>query len=377
IVGRTIVLNNDPHVVVGVMPPAMRFPSRLTDVWLPLGPVIPTFPTSRGVHPGLFAIGKLKAGVSFEAAAADMDTVARRIEAANPDSNKDVAVAMIPYFEQIVRNIRPTLYVLLGAVGFVLLIGCANLANLMLARAERRQREIAVRAALGAERRRIIQQLLTESLLLSAIGGTLGLLLATWIVKLFVASQPVTIPRIDLVAVDGRVAAFAAALSIFTGIVFGLVPALRASSPDLLPSLKQTGRGGGSSSRRLRSVLVVVEMALALVLLVGAGLMIRSFAKLMAIPTGFNPHGLVTMRLTLPRSKYGDLERWQAFHDELVRRVSAVSGVTAAGINSAVPLEGGGSESAVLAEGDPMPAPGKPATMCLFQTTSPDYFRAM
>src|SRR5262245_451086 len=377
IVGRTIVLNNDPHVVVGVMPPAMRFPSRLTDVWLPLGPVIPTFPTSRGMHPGLFAIGKLKAGVPYDAAVADMDTVARRIEAANPDSNKDVAVAMIPYFEQVVRNIRPTLYVLMGAVGFVLLIGCANLANLMLARAERRQREIAVRAALGAERRRIIQQLLTESRLLSAIGGTLGVLLAKWIVELFVASQPATVPRIDLVAVNGRVVAFAAALSMVTGLVFGLGPALRASAPDLLSSLKQTGRGGGSPSRRFRSVLVVVEVALALVLLVGAGLMIRSFAKLMAVPTGFDPSGVVTMRLTLPPVKYGDLERWQAFHDGLVRRLSDVPGVTAAGLNSAVPLEGGGSESSVIKEGDPMPAPGKPAAMCLFQTTSPGYFRAM
>jgi putative ABC transport system permease protein len=377
IVGRTIVLNDDPHVVVGVMPAAMRFPSRLTDVWLPLGPVIRTFPQSRGVHPGLFGIGRLKRGVSFDRAAADMDLVARRIEAAHPDSNKNVAVAMVPYFEQVVRNIRPTLYVLLGAVGFVLLIGCANLANLMLARAERRQREIAVRAALGAERRRIVQQLLTESLMLSVAGGTLGVLLAAWIVKLFVASRPVTIPRIDLVAVDGRVVAFAAALSIVTGIVFGLVPALRASAPDLLASLKQTGRGGSSPSRRFRSALVIAEVALALVLLAGAGLMIRSFAKLMAIPTGFDPEGVVTMRLTLPPSKYADLPRWIAFHDDLVRRVSGIGGVTAAGVNSAVPLEGGGSESMVLAEGQPMPAPGQPGTICLFQATSPDYFRAM
>ena len=207
LVGSALVLNNEPHIVVGVMAPGMRFPSRLTDVWLPIGPAIATFPKSRGNHPGLYAVGKLKAGVPFESAVADMDTIARRIEAANPDTNKDVAVAMIPYYEQIVRNIRPTLFVLLGAVGFVLLIACANLANLMLARAERRQREIAVRSALGAERWRIVQQLLTESLLLAVAGGTLGILLATWIVKLFVASQPVTIPRIDMIAVDGRVIA--------------------------------------------------------------------------------------------------------------------------------------------------------------------------
>jgi putative ABC transport system permease protein len=377
IVGRAITLNGEPHVIVGVMPRAMRFPSRLTDVWLPIGPVVPTFPQSRGVHPGLFGIARLKSGVSYEQAVADMDRVARTIEEENPGSNKNVAVAMVPYFEQIVRNIRPTLKVLIGAVGFVLLIGCANLANLMLARAERRHREIAVRAALGAERRRIVQQLLTESLMLAAIGGALGVLLAAWLVKLFVASRPVTIPRIDLVSVDGRVIAFAAALSIATGILFGLVPALRASAPDLLSSLKQGGRGGSAPSRRLRSALVVIEVALALVLVTGAGLMIRSFGKLMAIPTGFDPEGVVTMRLTLPPAKYADLTRWLAFHDDLVRRVSAIGGVTAAGINSAVPLEGGGSEAGVVVEGQPMPQPGQIGTTSLFQAASPDYFRAM
>jgi putative ABC transport system permease protein len=378
LVGRSVVLNNEPHVVIGVMPPGMRFPSRLTDVWLPLGPVVPSFPASRGSHPGLYAVGKLKPGVSFARAVADMDTVARRIEAAHPDTNKDVAVAMIPYYEQIVRSIRPTLYVLLGAVGFVLLIGCANLANLMLARAERRQREIAVRSALGAERRRIVQQLLTESLVLAVAGGALGILLATWIVKLFVASRPVTIPRIDMVGVDGRVMAFAAALSILTGIVFGLVPALRASSPDLLSALKQTGRSGSTSpSRRFRSVLVVAEVALALVLLVGAGLMIRSFARLMAIDPGFDPDGVVTMRLTLPAAKYRDVDRWSAFHEELVNRVSAIAGATAVGVNSALPLEGGGSEAGVVVEGRPMPAPGEHGTATLFQASSPGYLRAM
>jgi putative ABC transport system permease protein len=378
IVGRSIVLNDEPHVIVGVMPPGMRFPSRLTDVWLPFGPIVPTLPAGRGNHPNLFVAARLRPGVSFDHAAADMDTSARRLERQYPDSNTDVAVSMTPYYEQIVRSIRPTLYVLLGAVGFVLLIGCANLANLMLARAERRQREIAVRASLGAERRRIVQQLLTESLLLALAGGALGNVLATWIVKLFVASQPVSIPRIDLVAVDGRVAAFAAALSILTGLVFGLVPALRASTPDLLSALKQAGRGGGlAPSRRFRSALVIGQVAMALVLLVGAGLMIRSFARLMAVAPGFDPDGVVTMRVTLPPAKYRDLDRWLAFHDELVRRISAVPGVTAAGLNSAVPLEGGGAESGVLVEGRPIPPPGAQGDMCLFQATAGDYFRAM
>jgi putative ABC transport system permease protein len=377
ILGRAIVINGEPHTVVGIMPAAMRFPSRLTDVWLPLGPAIETFPP-RGAHPGLFGIGRLKPGVTFDRAQADMDTVARRIESQFPDANAGVTVGMIPYYEQIVASIRPTLLVLLGAVGFVLLIGCANLANLMLARAERRQQEIALRAALGAERRRIIQQLLTESLLMSLIGGALGVLLAWWMISLLAASRPTTIPRIDQLAIDRRVLAFSALLSILTGVIFGLVPAIRGSATDLVKSLAHGGRGVGlGRSRRFRSTLVVAEVALALTLLVGAGLMIRSFANLTAIDPGFNPENVVTMRVTLPPSKYADRTRWTAFHDEVVRRVAAIPGVVAAGLNSALPLEGGGSESPVIAEGQELPSRGNPGTMCLFQATSPDYLKAM
>ena len=177
IVGRPLILNGVPHTVVGVMPATMRFPSRTTDVWLPLGPAIATFPQTRGSHPALFVVGKLKPGVTFDAAVADMDTIARRIEQQFPESNKDVAVGMTPYHEQVVRNIRPTLLMLAGAVGFVLLIACANLANLMLARAQRQQRDIAMRRALGAARWRIVQQMLTESVVLSLLGGLAGIAL--------------------------------------------------------------------------------------------------------------------------------------------------------------------------------------------------------
>ncbi len=373
---RSLLLNGDAYQIVGVMPAAMRFPSRLTDVWLPLGLSIPTFPPTRGAHPGLYVIGRLQAGVPFARAAADMDTLARRIEQAHPDTNRDVTVNVASYYDQIVSGIRPTLFTIAGAVGFVLLIGCANLANLMLARTERRQRDVAVRAALGADRRRILQQLLAESLLLSAIGGALGLLLAAWLVRLFVASGPVTVPRVDLIRVDGRVVAFTALLSMATGIVFGLVPALNASAADLLSTIKQASRGGCAGSRRFRSSLIVVEVALALTLLVGAGLMIQSFARLMAIDTGFDPAGVVTMRLSLPPAKYPDLARWTAFHDELVRRVSAIPGVVAAGVNSAVPLQGGGSEAGVFLEGHPV-VRGKADAATLFQACSPEYLRAM
>ena len=378
ILGRALMLNGEPHTVVGVMPPAMRFPSRLTDVWLPIGPAIRSFPTGRGSHPNLYVVAKRKAHVTFDAATADMDAIAVRLEKEYPASNLGLRVAMIPYYEAIVRFIRPTLFVLLGAVGFVLLIGCANLANLLLARSEQRQRDLAVRRALGADRWRIVQQLLTESVLLAVVGGGLGLLLAVWMVKLFVASQPATIPRIDLVGVDGRVLAFAASLSMVTGILFGLVPALRASSPDLRSALSQSARGSAlAPSRRLRSTLVVVEVALALTLLVGAGLMIRSFTKLMSIETGFDAERVVTMRMTLPPAKYGELPAWIAFHENLVQRVAAVPGVTAVGLNSAIPLGGGGSESGVVVEGRPTPGPGDQRTVCLFQASTNDYLRAM
>src|SRR5262249_38884387 len=303
----------------------------------------------RGAHPGLFAVAKLKPGVGVDRASAEMDTIARRLERQYPLSNTDHTVSVVPYYEQIVQNIRPALLTLMGAVAFVLMIACANLANLMLAKADARQRELAIREALGATRWRLFQQLLTESVLMAIGGGALGVVVAWWGVKAFVASRPSTVPRIDLVAVDLRVLAFALAVSIGTGVAFGLAPALRASSLDLLTSLKDARRaapGGGrrpgpGAGRRLRSALVVGEVALALVLLTGAGLTMRSFAALTAIDLGFDPSHVVTMRMALPSTRYPDVTSWIAFHRELVQRASAIPGVEAAGLNSAVPLEGG------------------------------------
>jgi putative ABC transport system permease protein len=377
-VGRTVMLDGEPHTIVGVMPAGMRFPSRTTDVWLPLGLFVPQFPPERGAHPGLFGIGKLKPGISVERASADMDAIARRLEQQYPLSNTDHTVAVESYYEQIVRNIRPALLMLFGAVAFVLLIGCANLANMLLARADSRQREFAIREALGASRWRILQQQLTESVLMAVGGGAIGALLAWWGVKAFVASRPLTVPRVDLIAVDLRVLAFAAVVSIATGIAFGLFPALRAASIDLQTSLKDAARGSSGSSRSTRSALVIGEVALAIVLLVGAGLTMRSFAALTAIDLGFTPSRVVTMRVSLPAARYPELERWSVFHRDLLQRAAALPAIDAVGLNSSTPLEGGGSESEVRYEGEPPPSsPKEEATTCLFQAASPDYFRAM
>jgi putative ABC transport system permease protein len=377
-IGRSITLNDEPYTVVGVLPAATRFPSRATDVWLPLGLFVRTFPTDRGAHPGLSAVAKLKPGITVTRASGDMDAIARRLEQQYPVSNTDHTVSVVPYYELIVRNIRPALLALAGAVAFVLLIGCANLANLMLARADGRQREIAIREALGASRWRVFQQLLTESVVMAIGGGAMGALLAWWAVAAFVASRPSTVPRIDQVAVDLRVLGFAMLISVVTGVAFGVTPAVRASSVDLLASLRDAGRGSRGGGRRMRSTLVVGEVALALVLLVGAGLTIRSFAALMSLDLGFNPSRVVTMRLTVPNARYPEPAQWIEFHRQILNRAAAIPGVDAVGLNSAVPLEGGGSESEVRYEGQPMPkSVSEEATMCLFQATTPDYFRAM
>src|SRR4029453_14136833 len=218
---------------------------------------------------------------------------------------------------------------------------------------------------------------LTESLLLSVAGGAVGSLFAWWAVRAFVASRPTSVPRIDLIGVDGRVLLVTLAISVVTGIIFGLSPARRGARLDLVSTIKETGRVTTASSRRTRSVLVVSEVALAMVLLVGAGLPIRSLIRLICGDTGLNPEHLVTARVTLPEARYPDTARWVAFYRDLVQRVANSPGVESAGVSSALPLAGGGSESQVVPEGDPMPTPDRPGTTTMFQTTSPDYFEAM
>ncbi len=377
IVGLGVTFNAEPFTIVGVMPTGMRFPSRMTDVWIPLGLFINGFPPSRGAHPGLTAVGRVKPGLSFDQARAGMDTVARRLGETYPDTNKNLTVVVSSYYEQIVQNIRPTLYLLLGAVSLLLVMACTNLASLMLARAEGRHREFAVRAALGAARTRLVRQVLVEASLLAVAGGIAGVALAHAIVQAFIAMRPTTIPRIDLLAVDWRVSLFAIGLSAFTAIVVGLLPAIRAARPDLQRHLRDVRSSGSRRAVNLRRVLVVGQVAVAAVLLIGAGLLGKSLARLSAIELGFEPSQLLTMRLSIPNAAYPSADAWIAFHKDVVERLTALHGADAVGVNSALPLEGGGSESPVIKEGDPMPGPGRVETMCLFQSSGGEYFRAM
>jgi putative ABC transport system permease protein len=376
IVGLPATLNSQPFTIAGVMPAGMRFPGRTTDVWLPLGLFVDTFPKARGAHPGLYGLGRLKAGVDVERARAGMTAIAKRLSDQYPDSNRNNGIVVTPYYEQIVENIRPVLRMLLGAVAMLLLIACSNLASLMLARSESRHRELAVRAALGANRMRLVTQTLAESALLAGIGGALGVGLATLAVRAFVGSQPTTIPRIDLLGIDWRVLTFAVIVSALTVVLFGLIPALRGSRPDLQFALRTT-RGTSLRSVRLRRFLVGAQIAVATVLLVGAGLFARSLGRLTSIELGFDPARVVAMRLTLPDAKYNSPEAWVGFHRTLLDKLAGLPAAEAIAINSGVPLEGGASESPVIKEGDPPPSRDRDTATCLFQVTGGDYFRAM
>lgn len=376
--GKPIKLNGESFNVIGVMPATMQFPSRATDVWLPLGLYVDQFPRSRDQHPGLNAVGRLKPHVTVQQAVAEMETIAQRLAKAYPQTNGQLRVSVIPLPEQIVQNVRPALLVLLGAVSMMLLIACTNLVSITLARAERRQREITIRAALGASRGRLIQQLLTECFLLAGAGGGLGLLLSVGGVHALLASNPSFIPRIDQITLDLRVFAFTALVSMLTGVAFGLVPALRVSRTKLQTSVTDAARSSpGRHSGKVRSMLVVSEIAVALVLLIGAGLLIRSFQRLISVDLGFNPEHVLTLRTSLPDVKYPGREQWTNFHRELLRRLGNVTGVQAIGISNTIPLTRVNFESGVIAEGHPVPMPNEPGAGCLFHTVSASYFQAM
>ena len=385
LIGKPLTLNGESFTAVGIMPPGFKYPLDDTEVWALSKRAVPELPitipgiddplTLRGAT-YLKVIARLKPGVSLTQAQAEMATVSHRLE--QYEDNEGVGVKIIPLQEQLVGDSRLGLLVLLGVVGFVLAVACANVANLLLARAAVRQKEIAIRHALGASRWRLARQLLTESVLLSVIGGVLGLVLAWWGIDLLMASIPEEIPRVKEVSLDPYVLGFTFAVSVLTGVLFGLAPALGASKPDLNSVLKEGGRTSTESIRRnrVRSLLVVSEVALALVLLVGAGLMMQSFLRLSEVNPGFNPENLVTAGLWLPQFKYPEDAQQVAFYTELLERVAQLPGVSSSAAISVLPLTGSNVSTSPRVEGRPEPDEGERSEVQL-RSVSPGYFRTM
>jgi putative ABC transport system permease protein len=371
--------------VLGIMPPGFRFPGE-SDLWLPLALNV-TQELGGELGSGVSVIARLKPGLTLEAARADLSVIIERQRQAFPKLNPDTQFRVVRLSEWLVGNVRLALLILFGAVAFVLLIACANVANLLLARSAARQKEMAIRAAVGAGRLRLVRQLLTESLLLSVAGAAAGLLAAKWGIRLLVAMSPAGIARIEESGVDGRVLGFTCMVMVLVGLIAGIFPALYASKPDVNETLKaeptaggaRSGRAGRGSVRRALSAMMIAELALALVLLVGAGLMIKSFLRLMAVPKGFNPDGVLTLVLTPSFTKY-PLESPQrgAYFQEVLARVQALPGIQSASLTSFFPLTGSpfGMKRSRLIEGRPGLGRGNEQPIQL-NHSSPDYFQTM
>ena len=375
ILNQPITLNNKSYDVIGIMPETYAYPSRC-EMWVPVGQLSdqPSW-KERGNHPGLYGVARLKPGATFEQADADMNTIAANLEKTYPDSNAGNRVRLRPLLEIFVGDIRRALWVIFGAVGFVLLIACANIANLLLARATARKKEMAIRTAVGASRWRLARQLLTESVLLSLIGGSIGMLLARWGVQLILFISPTAIPRSREIGLDWTVLAFTIGVSFLTGIIFGLLPAIQAADVDVHETLKESGRGT-STRQWLRSFLVVGEVATTLVLLIAAGLMIRSFYLLQKVNPGFSHEQLTTFSVALPQKKYTTQEARASFYDRLLENIRALPGVESVAAASGLPLGNNGWQSGFRIEGHPEPPRDQVPLVELCMVT-PDYFKAM
>jgi predicted permease len=382
VVGRAVTISGASYKVIGVMPAGFQFPpfwATKTELWVPL--VFPPNSVNNRRGRSLRVFARLKDGVPVERAGAAMSAIARQIELAHPDTNADSGARVIPLRDHTVGPVRQGLVVLLGAVGFLLLIACANVANLLLGRASSRSREVAVRLALGAGRWRIIRQLLLESLVLSVAGGLAGVLLSDWLLRVLASNiaeaSRFVLPRYQEIGMGSAVLLFSFAVAAATGILFGLVPALQFSRPDLHASLKEGGRGNSRAARTpLRSLLVAGEIAVSVMLLAGAGLMIRSFQNLGAVDAGFDPRNVLTMRVVLTGSPHAAPERRTPFYRQVLDRVAAVPGVeSVSGINH-LPLAGDLWTFGYTVEGQP-PAPASQGPSAAFRVIFPGYFHAM
>jgi putative ABC transport system permease protein len=343
-VGQIVQLDQKSYTVVGVLPRRFEL-FQPADLYVPFWPWASTLPEDRGWHPGIYPIARLKPGISLDRARTEMEGIARQLEAEFPESNKNVRALVTPARDVLVHNVKPAILMLTGAVVLVLLIACANVANLLLARAVDRQKEIAVRVALGATRLRIVRQLVVESIILACAGAVAGLLLATWGVSYLTSAAPIALPRAQAIAIEWRVVLFSLGLAVLTGLIFGVVPALQAAQLDVRESLNEEGRSGSGSARqrRLRKGLVVVEMGLALVLLVSAGLLLRSFSRLTSISPGFNPKNLLVVNLPLSPLAYGENAVRTMTVEQIIERTRPLPGVRDAAMTTTLPMAGAGA----------------------------------
>lgn len=343
-VGQVLTLDDRPYTVVGVMSATFEL-FQPADIYVPFGPWAATLPDDRGWHPGILPIARLKPGVTIEQARTEMNGIAQQLETEYPGSNTNVRVHVTRTQDQLVQNIRPALVLLTGAVALVLLIACANVANLLLARAVDRQKEIALRIALGASRSRVIRQLVVESVVLACVGGAAGLIVASWAVSLLTSAAVGGVPRMQNIAVEWPVVLFAMGLSVLTGIIFGLVPAVQVTQQPIRDALNEESRGGSGSvhQRKIRSALVVVEVGLALVLLIAAGLLLRSFSSLVRVSPGFDPANLLVVNLPLSPQKYRDSAVRTGTVDRIIEKVGALPGVQSAAMTTTLPMAGAGA----------------------------------
>ena len=381
VLGKTITLDANGFTVVGVIPANLDLTLRgfrQSEVYVPIGQNKNPLLLSRASGLGIHGIGRLNPGVTIDQARADMANVTSALAATYPDADKGIGASLIPLQQDMVSGVRPFLLIMLAAVCFVLLIACVNVANLQLARSTARAREFAIRSTLGATQSRLIRQLLTESLLLSLVGGALGLALATWGTRAALAKLPFTLPRAAGIGVDWRVLAFTIAVSLLSGIVFGLAPALKTRKPILQGTLKESGRGTSAAHHRTQNIFVVVEMALALVLLAGAGLMLRTLARLWGVDPGFNPKNVVTFNLSLPPSLMNARpDAVRAAYREIDRRFASLPGVQAISmIWGATPMAGD-DEALFWIEGHPRPASMNEMNWTVNYIVEPDYLQVM
>jgi predicted permease len=377
IVGESLTLNGTSYIVVGVMPSSFTFYGHDRDVYTPIGQWNDSSFRDRRIAVSAHTVGRLKPGVTLSQARADMDVVARNLAAAYPVADKEVGVTLVSMKEDIVGNVQPFLLVLLAAVGFLLLIACANIANLLLARSMGRSREFAVRAALGASHMRVIRQLLTESVLLAGLGGALGVLLASWGIKAALNTLPGTLPRANEISLDGRVLLFTMALSLFAAIVFGLAPALKSSKVNLQGILKEGGRGSSSGRHRLQGTFVAIEVGMTLLLLIGAGLMLRSLAALWRVDPGFNPSHAITFNLSMPSSSATTSAETRARLRHFDDKMGSIPGVQAVSVTLGSRPMIHDSSLPFWIEGQPKPADDNDMHQAMFYLVEAGFQQAM